>query len=280
MQGTPIWMRRAAAAHRAPRRLLTVAALWLLAGVTIAGEGPPEVPNRSKKHAGMVLIPGGWFTRGGKYEVEVRSFFIDRYEVTNEEFCRFLNDGHPECWFKDQEIEKSDGRFAPKQGKDRWPVYAVAWHEATAYAKWAGKRLPTEAQWEWAARGKEGRKYPWGNEPITPKRANFGGNVGHPLPVGSFPEGKTPQGVFDMSGNVAEWCRDWYDPGYYAQAPEDNPQGPKKAGEARPRRVRRGGCWAMTAEHQASAARGASALNYRPKCVGIRCVREIPASVD
>lgn len=254
--------------------VVLVAGFLLSAGEVKARGNPSTNLPRWKDNAGMVFIRGGEFVRGGKYKVRVRSFYVDRYEVTNEEYCKFLNDGNAQRWDENQEIEKRDGKFAPKPGKERLPVYCVAWHEADAYAKWAGKRLPTEAEWEWAAGGKEGRKYPWGNELLTPQRANFGGNVGHPQPVGSYPEGRTPDGIYDVAGNVAEWCLDWFDPNYYAVAPEDSPEGPEKPAETPPRRVRRGGCFAMPAEDQTCAARGASRVpDYRPQCVGFRCVR-------
>jgi formylglycine-generating enzyme required for sulfatase activity len=195
---------------------LTLAAtlcVVLATATALAGDDAARRLLREKDNSGMVFIRGGEFVRDGKYKVRVRSFYMDTHEVTNARFCEFLNDGHAACWNKEQEIEKKDGKFAPKPGKERWPVYCVAWHEADAFAKWAGKRLPTEAEWEWAAAGKEGRQYPWGNAEITPERANYGGNVGHPVAAGSYPAGKTPEGLYDMSGNVAEWCSDWFDPG-------------------------------------------------------------------
>ncbi|MFH1264450.1 MAG: SUMF1/EgtB/PvdO family nonheme iron enzyme [Planctomycetota bacterium] len=231
-------------------------------------EKKPPLP-RWRDNSGMVFVRGGEFVRGGKYKVRVRSFYMDQHEVTNEQYCRFLNDGNARHWNEIEEIEKQGEEFVPKCSRERWPVYAVGWHDADAYARWAGKRLPTEAEWEWAAAGKEGRKYPWGDKPITPARANFGKNAGHPLPVGSCLEGRTPEGIFDLSGNVAEWCGDWFDAGYYAKAPEDSPEGPDE-GE---RRVRRGGCWAMDPEDETAAVRGSSPPDYRPACIGFRCVR-------
>jgi len=238
------------------------------AGAAQQEDQKPSLP-RWRDHSGMIFVRGGEFLREGKHKTRVRSFYLDQYEVTNERYSEFLNDANAGHWNEKQEIVKEGARFVPKPNKERWPVYAVAWHDADAYARWAGKRLPTEAEWEWSAVGKTGRTYPWGNEPISPPRANFGGHVGHPEPVGSHPEGQTPDGIRDVSGNVAEWCRDWFDQGYYAHAPEDSPEGPEH-GE---RRVRRGGCWAMGPEEQTGAARGSSPPDYRPTCIGFRCVR-------
>jgi len=232
------------------------------------GANKPSLP-RWRDTSGMVFIRGGQFLRDSGRQVRVRSFYMDQYEVTNEQYCQFLNDGHSENYNDKQEIEKHGDRFLPNRSKERWPVYAVSWGDAAAYAQWAGKRLPTEAEWQWAAAGKGGRKYPWGDEPITPARANFGKHVGHPQLVGSHPEGQTPEGIYDLSGNVAEWCQDWFDAEYYAEAPEDSPEGPEQG----VRRVRRGGCWAMDPEEQTGAARGSSPPDYRPACIGFRCVR-------
>ncbi|MBI5393922.1 MAG: SUMF1/EgtB/PvdO family nonheme iron enzyme [Verrucomicrobia bacterium] len=252
--------------------------LCIPAGVLAVAAGAADSPlPRWRNNDGMVFIRGGEFVRGGKFPVRVRSFYMDQREVTTAQFCEFLNAGNAKHWNEKQEIGKRDGRFAPQAGKERWPMRLVTWAEASAYAAWAGKRLPTEAEWEWAAAGKERRKFPWGNEPITPQRANFGGHVGHPEPVGSHPDGKTPDGLCDLSGNVAEWCGDWFDPGYYAKAPVDDPPGPAEGvvlpGQKQRRHVRRGGCYAMEPADQESAARGSSVEDYRVGCVGFRCAR-------
>jgi len=205
----------------------------------------------------MVFIRGGEFVREGKFKVHVRSFYMDQYEVTNEQYCAFLNAdaAHARFWNDKQEIDNKGGRFVPRAGKERWPVYYVNVHDAEAYALWAGKRLPSESEWEWAAGGAGGHEYPWGKAPLTPARANFGNNVGHPRPVGSYPEGKSPLGLYDLVGNVAEWCLNDVD-----SAPKDT-------------HVWRGGCWRLPAENQGVRARSPYKAEARVACVGFRCVR-------
>ncbi len=150
----------------------------------------------------------------------------------------------------------------------------VSWYEAAAFCDWAGFQLPTEAQWERAARGTEGRKYPWGVEEADPQRLNFGDSqIGHPTPVGIYPLGNTPEGICDIAGNVWEWCQDWY--GKYASSAVRNPQGPTQATY----RVSRGGSWADGAGDCRSAYRG---LWFEPdSClggVGFRVVAAVPSS--
>ncbi|MBL7040680.1 MAG: SUMF1/EgtB/PvdO family nonheme iron enzyme [Pirellulaceae bacterium] len=190
------------------KRWLGGLALLLLAagssGSGDAAESKSPLP-RWRDTSGMVFVRGAQFVFGGR-DVRVRSFYMDQYEVTNGEYCRFLNadTAHAKHWNDKQEIEKHDGKFVAKAGKRRWPICFVSWHDAEAYAGWTGKRLPTESEWEWAAAGPEGSKYPWGNAPLTPARANFGKNVGHPQPVGSYADGKNPLDIYDLTGNVAE----------------------------------------------------------------------------
>jgi formylglycine-generating enzyme required for sulfatase activity len=198
---------------------------------------------------GMALIPAGEFEMGSSdgesderpvHTVYLDAFYMDKYEVTNAQYARFLNDygrnadaaGH-ELLNIDSEyclIEKVGSTYRPQSGYENHPVIEVSWYGAAAYAQFYGKRLPTEAEWEKAARGGlVGKKYPWGDEAPEGK-ASFGGDwrVGRRKrtlkPVGSFaPNG---YGLYNMAGNVLEWCADEYEKGYYSKSPKNNPKGP------------------------------------------------------
>jgi len=171
-----------------------------------------------KDGAPMVLVPAGRFTMGSndrsgdekpQHEVELDTFYIDQYEVTVSRYATFMshtNRQEPKYWNK---------VTLDSQG-DR-PVIGVNWYDAEAYCEWAGKHLPTSAEWEKAARGTDGRTYPWGDEEPTSSRANYGKNESrNPYtdvlqPVGSYEEGKSPYGAYDMAGNVWEWEADRFD---------------------------------------------------------------------
>lgn len=194
---------------------------------------------RIKEKCDMVLIPAGPFIMGidgikreqrPSHKVYVDAFYIDRYEVTNAQYYEFLDyikktNDHSKCL----EYEPLNKDHKPlKWEKDyynhpEYPVVRVDWFDAYAYAAWAGKRLPTEAEWEKAARGTDERKWPWGNE-WNPEKCS----TGDPEPIGSYEEGKSPYGCYDMSGSVAEWCADWGDMRYYRKSPKRNPKGPEK----------------------------------------------------
>ena len=196
-------------------------------------------PDRS-----MVLVPTGEFRMGSfggdpdelpVHKVYLGAFFMDKYQVTVSQYMRFLeatpHDSPPEWTLMNKPTNQSR------------PVANVDWVDADAYCKWAGKRLPTEAEWEKAARGTDGRVYPWGNEPPTRFHANSGKEVwsNHSAlsPVGTFEEGKSPYGIYDMAGNVWEWVSDWYDQEYYQTSPPQNPSGPRRGSH----KVVRGGSW-------------------------------------
>ncbi|MDA0283689.1 MAG: SUMF1/EgtB/PvdO family nonheme iron enzyme [Planctomycetota bacterium] len=227
------------------------------------GVEPDTIPVRGKEGQlagteGMILIEGGEFTRtgefwdstgggisedqkpsrGDRYQVRISSFHIDRFKVTNEDYCRFLNDGNAGYrtpWnlrIGKSVFGKDSGKFVPAdRSLARNPVVLVNWYQAKGYAAWAGKRLPTEAEWEYAAGGKDGRKYPWGNEPPDETRADFPVQYPHTVSVDRFPESATPEGVCQMVGNSAEWVADYFDNSTYRKAPPGgvaiDPQGPE-----------------------------------------------------
>jgi formylglycine-generating enzyme required for sulfatase activity len=211
---------------------------------------PPSTP------ADMVHVPAGEFTMGSNEgesdeqpvnTVYLDAFYIDEYEVTNGQFAQFLNEqGNQEeggvTWVDIGAeyclITESEGQYQPRSGYSDHPVVEVSWYGARAYCQWAGKGLPTEAEWEKAARGTDGRTYPWG-EGIDCDHAQYGKCGGQTMLVGSKPKGASPYGALDMAGNVWEWVADWYDSGYYATSPESNPRGPT----SEDCRVIRGGSW-------------------------------------
>ena len=192
----------------------------------------------------LVKIQGGEFAMGSNehsdeplHNVVLDSFMIDKYEVSNARFKDFMKaTGHPAPAYWDD----------PRLNKPKQPVVGVSWNDATAFCKWDGKRLPTEAEWERAAKGPSGDKhYPWGHT-LDPKKANYGQNVGHTEPVDSYPDGVSGFGVYNMAGNVFEWVSDWYGPKYYKDSPALNPQGPDKGynfANQGPVKVLRGGSW-------------------------------------
>jgi formylglycine-generating enzyme required for sulfatase activity len=231
----------------------------------LRSEPPP--PPRSEDGTEMVRVPAGEFTMGSDdhdnekppHRVYLDAYAVDKYEVTNALYKRFMD---------------ATGRAAPAYWTDaKWngatqPVVGVSWHDADAYCRWAGKRLPTEAEWEKAARGTDGRKYPWGDQ-WEASRANAENKLGKTAPVGSYSSGVSPYGAHDMAGNVWEWVADWYDAGYYKQTPERNPQGPA-SGSAR---VLRGGSWNHGTVSLRASDRDGSAPVARYGGIGFRCAR-------
>jgi len=217
--------------------------LLLISGCKQVPEPSGEVTEINTDHA-LVLIPAGEFEMGREpaedqkfidnyaHNVYVDSFYIDKYEVTNAQYFEFCQDqGHalPEFW--GMERFKSGPEFP------NHPVTGITWADARAYAKWKGYRLPTEAEWEFAARGGlVQKKYPTGDS-MDSTLANYYPIYGHPLPVGAFPP--NGYGLYDMAGNVVEWVEDFYDKDYFLESPEENPTGPVYG----KRRVIRGGGW-------------------------------------
>jgi iron(II)-dependent oxidoreductase len=191
--------------------------------------------------------------------VYLDGFFIDKYETTNVLYKRFMD---------------ATNRSAPSWWTDaKWNgtsqhVVGVSWVDADAYCKWAGKRLPTEAEWEKAARGTDGRKYPWG-EQWDSSKANAENKLGKTAAVGSYAAGVSPYGAHDMAGNVWEWVSDWYDGNYYKQSPERNPQGPSSGTY----RVLRGASWHYFSYDARTALRGYFAPGGRDDGFGFRCAR-------
>ena len=248
----------------------------------------------------MVYVPAGEFEMGSTegrdderpvHTVALDAFEIDQTEVTNAQFAAFLNvQGNQEeggaTWLaledEDCLVEQVDGEFRPKSGYANHPVIKVSWYGAAAYCEWAGARLPTEAEWEYAARGPENRVFPWGHDFDGTKVNYCDANCeegwadeafddGYVLtaPVGSFPTGASWCGALDLAGNVWEWVADWYGGDYYERSPTQNPLGPEE-GDIK---VLRGCSWYSYPD----ILRSASRYGYHPVIgddnVGFRCAR-------
>jgi len=212
----------------------------------------------------MVLIPAGKFSRGSKSgednekpvrEIYLDAFKISKYPVTNQEYRRFLEAGGYDAkeywtkegweWKEEEKITEPELWHNRKWNGANFPVVGVSWYEVSAYANWLSittgnkYRLPTEAEWEKAARGQAGREYPWGDG-FDKEKCNFWeSGLGRTSPVGIFKSGQSPYQLFDMAGNVWEWCSDWYGGDYYKKSPGKNPKGPDGGSD----RVLRGGGW-------------------------------------
>ncbi|MCP4592261.1 MAG: formylglycine-generating enzyme family protein, partial [bacterium] len=237
-------------------------------GVTIL---TPRERVHEKDGTVLVYVPGGDFTLGADdlrdrekpiHRVRLSPFWLGKYPVTNEQYRRYLEANpdrqEPQYW-NDKEFNQ------PQQ-----PVVGVSWKEARAYCRWAGLELPSEAQWEAAARGPDGRRYPWGNEAPTTAHANFAMNEGRTTPVGSYPGGAGPYGTLDQAGNVWEWCADaWDEDAYKARKGRVDPV---VKGEKSAVHVLRGGSWAVEARHLAATLRFRYSARFRFRNFGFRCV--------
>ncbi|MFQ5450008.1 MAG: formylglycine-generating enzyme family protein [Nitrospinaceae bacterium] len=228
---------------------------------------------------GMVYIPQGYFPMGGSsgredekplHFVYTSAYFIDKYEVSNAEYMEFVQaTGHekPKFW-QDENFNKPD-----------YPVVGISWFDALAYAHWKGKRLPTEAEWEKAARGNDRRLWPWGgkwDKGFFFYFLNIFGdadNFPYTAPVNYYQSGMSPFGLFNTSGNVWEWCLDWYDKDYYRISPEIDPEGP--AGPLK-MKVLRGGSWINGLDGVQVVRRARNLPSIKNQIYGFRTVLPVP----
>ncbi|HHT9129744.1 MAG TPA: SUMF1/EgtB/PvdO family nonheme iron enzyme [Candidatus Brocadiaceae bacterium] len=250
-----------------------------------------------EKWSEMILVPAGKFIMGSgedefipeeipQHEVYLDAFYIDKCEVTNAQYWEFLQyskktGDHSKC-FPGEPKGKDHTPGTPHTGWDYpyydfpdYPVTRVDWYDAYAYAAWAGKRLPTEAEWEKAARGTDGRRFPWGNV-WDAKRCNAGMDA--PLTVGSFEPGKSVFGCLDMAGSVSEWCSDWYHPEYYQKSPSTNPKGPDHSTGVRI--IKGGSLFAPYAYKMRCAVRIFGKPEDRNKSIGFRCAKDYKPNPD
>jgi formylglycine-generating enzyme required for sulfatase activity len=217
----------------------------------------------------MVYVPAGEFEMGSTegrddeqpvHTVMLDGFWIDQTEVTNAQYALCVAEGA--CR---ESAYAHDGSY----NGENYPVVGVSWQDAANYCAWVGGRLPTEAEWEKAARGTDGRTYPWGNSAQDCYKANYGLCIGwRTAAVGSYPAGASPYGALDMLGNVWEWVADWYDADYYSRSPVHNPQGP----DSGTLRVLRGRSFSRGARQALRCAfRGELRPHLRQYNVGFRC---------
>jgi len=256
-----------------------------------------------KDGASMVLVPAGEFTMGSTREEVSRAveeckatsklddshcrewfqneapshrivldvYYIDKYEVTTSFYSKFMRDS--------KRPEPPNWDMVNLGVHSNRPVIGIDWSDADAYCRWTGKRLPTEAEWEKAARGTDGRTYPWGNKKPTHDFANYWkeksvNNVYGDVitPVGYYESGKSPYGIYDMAGNVWEWVADWYEPSYYQHSEMQNPKGPSRT----EKKVLRGGSWNASPILLRATDRKSGPPSLRNHFIGFRCAMDAP----
>lgn len=215
----------------------------------------------------MALIPAGEFTMGSDtnqiaarpaHKVYLDNYYLDIYEVTNERFLECVEAG----------VCSGGGRTLRSSVWVGHPVLDVTWFQAVEYCEWRGARLPTEAEWEKAARGTDERLFPWGNQPVTCELARYGDCGWMTVSVGSHPLGVSPYGIYDMAGNAWEWTNDWYSMDYYKISPYENPQGPEQSTGWR---STRGGAWFYQAPLMTAVWRNQMAPSHHYQYIGFRC---------
>jgi formylglycine-generating enzyme required for sulfatase activity len=273
--------------------------LFLLSAVLLGAaddKKAPPVPMgepRGKDGAPMVLIPEGEFTMGTsdvglnwhqgnpnenpEHDVKMRPYYIDQFETTVDRYAKFLDatKHDPPMWEEDATTSASDR-----------PVVGVTWQDAADYCKWAGKRLPTEAEWEKAGRGTDRRRFPWGEmQPFVDiVNYNRGLWVSYPVTLVSVTSGlegmsirhglkkggTSPYGLYHMAGNASEWVGDWYDAEYYTRSPKENPSGPEKGDK----KVIRGGSWSDPPRNLRVTARFKATPDYQDSTIGFRCAMD------
>lgn len=265
-----------------PRILILLFSLWpffLFVSFALAAERGSRAL-AAERGSRMVLIPAGEFIMGSRegtgrederpaHRVALDAYYIDVHEATGKDFEAYMDDRpevHPTVtgWY--------DRKVRPDMA--RRPAFGLTWKRCRDYCAWTGKRLPTEAEWERAAGGVENRTYPWGNELPDPSRVNFGRCCfvmkGLVLSeVGMLKAGATPDHIFDLAGNVAEWTSDWYDANYYKVSPSKNPKGPEQGKY----RVIRGGAWNSLPGYLRSSARYGYNDAKDFYGIGCRCVK-------
>jgi serine/threonine-protein kinase len=223
----------------------------------------------------MLYVPAGTFSMGSEvsddekpiHPVDLAAYYIDKFEVTNAAYKRCVDAGA--CAAPKKSNSSTRPAYYGNPEFDEYPVIYVDWNMAKTYCEWHDARLPTEAEWEKAARGTDGRTYPWG-ESIDCEKANYQSScAGDTKQVGSYLGGVSPYGTYDMAGNVWEWVNDWYDGTYYQNSPSSNPLGPDTGSS----RVLRGGSWGSGDGSARSADRDGNDPAYTYVSFGFRCSR-------
>lgn len=268
--------------------------ILLLISATGCGSPIPTIPEQEGPGydpSQTILIPEGNFVMGSDEwadterparTIYLNTYRIDKYEVTNAQYAFFLravevlentagdelvdiDDRDIEIGFTDNGLEVLD------QSKADYPIMEVSWYGATAFCNWVGGRLPTEAEWEKAARGVDGWHFPWSNDPLEASLITGWAIEGPTAQVGSHAIDKSPYGVFDMGGNIAEWVNDWYAQSYYSEGPEQNPLGPEDG----VLRVVRGGATSPYPQDMRTTVRRRHRPGTTSRAIGFRCAYDV-----